>query len=199
MPDNRKKQPEVEILSEDVLWDGFIKLRNVTANIPTASGDTIKISREVHDHGNAVTVLPFDKQREKALLVGQWRIPAWQNGHKKRIWEAPAGLIDAGETPEQAAIREALEETGYEIKNLKKICSPFASPGLVTEKVDIFLAEYSETSRKSETIGLAEEGEDIELKEFNFNELFRLLDSGELYDAVTVIAVYALREAIRNN
>lgn len=199
MADNQKKQPEVEIISEDILWDGFIKLRNVTARIPTAKGDTIKISREIHDHGNAVTVLPFDKQREKALLVGQWRIPAWQNGHKKRIWEAPAGLIDAGETPEQAAVREALEETGYEITNLKKICSPFASPGLVTEKVDIFLAEYTQASRKSQNTGLEEEGEDIELREFSFTELFQLLDNGELYDAVTVIAAYALREEIRNN
>lgn len=198
MEDNKKKQPQVEILSEEILSDGFIRLTNVEARIPSVNGETITITREVHDHGNAVTVLPFDKSERKVLMVGQWRIPAWKNGHKDRLWEAPAGMIDKGETAEQAAIREAMEETGYEISGLRKICSPFASPGLVTEQVDIFLAEYSASSKKQETTGIEEEGEDIELKEFSFEELFSLLDNGQLYDAVTIIAAYALREHLRN-
>ncbi len=191
-------KPQVQIIEKKLVWDGFVKMHKVTAKIPSVHNDqTIEITREIHDHGNAVAVLPVDKTRKKALMVGQWRIPAYLNGHKERIWEAPAGLIDPGETPIECAKREALEETGYQVSNLRFICSPFASPGLVTEKVDIFLADYSETSQVSQSVGVDEEGEDIELAEFSFQELFELIDHGKIFDATTVIAIYALREELR--
>ena len=197
---NKKQQSQkLEIIDEQLVWDGFVSLKKITANIPSVRGGNINIVREVHDHGNAVTVLPVDKQRKTALLVSQWRVPAYVNGHHNRILEAPAGLIDAGETPEECAKREAIEETGYAVSNLRFVSKPFASPGLVTEQVYIFLGDYTPDSRQNSEIGIEEEGEDLELFEMPFEKLFQLLKNGELFDAVTIIAIYALKDELEKD
>ncbi|MGH1349795.1 MAG: NUDIX domain-containing protein [Methyloligellaceae bacterium] len=196
MTENSKNQPQVEIKKQERLSDGFVKLDKITAEIISTQNERFTVTREVHDHGNSVTVLPVDRKRKTAILIGQWRLPAWVNNYRQRLWEAPAGMLEENEIPESCAIREALEETGYEVSNLKFICNTFASPGMMTERVSIFLADYSPETRKNTTLGLKDEGEDIELREFSFNELFTMLDKGEIHDAVTAIAIYALREEL---
>ncbi len=197
MSNKEKEQLPVEITKNDRLFDGFIKLDKATASVLTTENKRITITREIHDHGNSVTILPVDKDRQKAILIGQWRIPAWVNNYKQRLWEAPAGLLEENEDPADCAIREALEETGYKVSDPRLISSAFTSPGLVTERAYIYLADYSQETQQHTNLGLKEEGEDIELREFSFDELFDMVDKGELHDAVTIIAVYALREELR--
>ncbi len=194
-----KKQPKVEIVRKERLSDGFIKLDKITANILTAKNQRLIITREVHDHGDSVTILPIDKKRKKVILISQWRLPVWINNYKQRLWEAPAGLLEQNELPENCAARETLEETGYEINNIRLICQTFSSPGLITERKHIFLADYSPRSKKHSTLGLEHEGEDIELKEISFEELFVMLDKSEIHDAATIIAAYALKEELRQS
>jgi len=79
-------------------------------------------------------MMPVDK-KNRILLVRQYRLPA-----QRYLWELPAGRLDPGETPLQAAKRELAEETGYRAKKWKTIAVFYASPGFLAEKMTIYLA-----------------------------------------------------------
>ena len=79
-------------------------------------------------------MMAVDK-KSRILLVKQYRLPAQQY-----LWELPAGRLDPGETPLQAARRELVEETGYRAKKWQKLAVFYPSPGFLAEKMTIFLA-----------------------------------------------------------
>src|SRR3954471_18213676 len=100
-----------------------------------SDGKGYDIRRSVVRHiGSAVMMAVDDKKR--ILLVRQYRLPA-----EKRLWELPAGRLDPGEKPLQAAKRELKEETGYSANKWTKLASYYASPGFVQERMTIYLAE----------------------------------------------------------
>ena len=92
--------------------DGWNSVDIVTVETTDAEGRTHCIDREVIDHGNASVVLLIDRPRNVAVMVRQMRAPLVGEGADAFLLEACAGIIDPGETPEQAARREAAEETG---------------------------------------------------------------------------------------
>jgi nudix-type nucleoside diphosphatase (YffH/AdpP family) len=106
--------------------------------------------------------------------------------------EACAGLLD-GDDPETCARREAEEELGYRLSNLKQVCAPFSSPGAVTERLTLFLAEYDSGHRIGPGGGHEAEGEDIEVLEMPFSEAWSLAEKGIIVDAKTVILLAFLR------
>ena len=96
--------------------------------------DGFEIQRAiVHHRGSAVMMAVDDRQR--VLLVRQYRLPARQS-----MWELPAGKVDEGETPLHAARRELKEETGLTARRWRKLVSYYASPGFLSEKMNLYLA-----------------------------------------------------------
>lgn len=188
---------DVQILRKNLVWDGFVKFYVTEIKVKTSKNEYQTLSREVHDHGNAATVLPIDLSRKTALLVSQWRIPALLNGHQDRLWEIVAGIVDPGESSEDCARRETLEETGYEITELEPICEAFSSPGTLTERFSLYFGYYTQESKKSDTHGLEHEGEDIILGEFSFEDLFEMGRNGQIVDAKTLLAIWALERKIK--
>src|SRR5450755_291432 len=93
-----------------------------------------EIHRSIVRHPGSAVMLAVD-EKERILLVKQFRLPA-----EKDLWELPAGRIDPGETPLEAAKRELREETGFQAKKWVKLISYWASPGYVAEKMNVFLA-----------------------------------------------------------
>src|SRR5205814_6334072 len=103
------RDDRVRILSQEFMGGGWAKLTRYVVEVRQTNGQRQEMVREVEDHGNSVAVLPFDPQRRTVLLVRQFRFAAYLNGHDGWLVEACAGMIDAGETAEQAVVREARE------------------------------------------------------------------------------------------
>ena len=123
-------------------------------------------------------------------MAAGWR--PWQ-------FEVVAGIIEAGESPDDVARRETREETGREVLDLLPICRYLVSPGGATESVALFCARVD--SRDADGIfGLAHEGENIRVTAIPFAEASAMLADGRIQNALGIISLQWLalnRERIR--
>ena len=135
----------------------------------------IKTTREVVEHVDCVVILPIDP-RGNILLVRQFR-----HAVNKEVLELPAGSIDPGETPEEAASRELREETGYRPGKLEKLGGFYAAPGYCTEYLHFFRASQLVKSPLK-----AEDTDEIELVPTSPADITSLVASGQICDAKTM-------------
>lgn len=189
----RDDRPKVRIRNSRILSHHWSRLSLVDFDLKRRDGSWQSIRWEVNDHGDGVVVLPFDPVRRTALLIRQFRLPVYLNGHGERLLEACAGLIDDGEAPADCARREALEETGYAVTDLEHVGAVFSSPGTLTERMHLFLARYDPDGRSEDGGGVDHEGEDIELVELPLDQLARMADDGTIVDAKTLVIAQKLR------
>jgi GDP-mannose pyrophosphatase NudK len=187
--------PTVEILKDEVLSDNWYVLHKVTYRIRKGGGEWETQSREAYDRGNGATVLLYDLERRTVVLTRQFRLPTYVNGNRSgMLIEACAGLLDDAH-PEECIRREVREETGYEIREVRKVFETYMSPGSVTEILHFFVAEYSPSQKVSDGGGVAHEGEDIEVLEMPFDRALEGIATGDIKDAKTVMLVqYAALE-----
>jgi ADP-ribose pyrophosphatase len=141
-----------------------------------------EIKRSVVRHAGSAVMMVMDDRR-RVLLVRQYRLPA-----RKSLWELPAGRLDPGETPLQAAKRELKEETGYLARRWTKLVSYYASPGFVAEKMNIFLAEDLR-----EGVATPMEDERIDTRWFTLREIEDGIRTGKIEDGKTIAALTAYR------
>jgi len=168
-----------------VLSDNWYVLRKVTFRLRKRDGSWEVQSREAYDRGNGATILLYDRTRRTVVLTRQFRLPTYVNGNASgMLIEACAGLLDKDE-PETCIAREAFEETGYEIRNARKVMQAYMSPGSVTEILHFFVAEYSRAQRVNEGGGVEEE--DIEVMELSFDDALAGIASGEIRDGKTIM------------
>src|SRR4051794_25011471 len=179
----------IEIVSTDVKYRGWSTFLLAMVRLP----DGHTITRVIEDHGNAVCVLPYDPVRRTAILVQQLRVPALYATKQLHFVEAIAGRIDDGEDPEGSARRETVEEAGLELRTLERVARAWAMPGVSTEQMDLFLAEYSEADRVSAGGGAEGEHENIEVLELPLSRLAAMVDSGDLHDMKTLLLLQTLR------
>lgn len=175
------------IIETRTLYSGWTRL--LSARIRLASGDVAV--REIEDHGRAVAVLPYDEERGKILLVRLLRAPVLFAQGDADLLEAPAGMLE-DEDAETGARRELLEETGLRLGELERVASAWTSPGLSTEKMDLFLARYSEASREGHGGGVAGEHENITPVEMDAARAWTMLEAGEIADMKTLMLLMAL-------
>lgn len=150
-------------------------LFSVTEDVAVAP-DGFEIKRAIIHHPGSAVMMAVD-EKKRVLLVRQFRLPA-----KQYLWELPAGKMDDGETPLQAAKRELKEETGYRAKKWTKLASYFPSPGFLGEKMTIYLA-----TGLTEGEATPMEDERIEKRWFTAKELDEMIRSGRLHDGKTLI------------
>jgi len=130
----------------------------------------------------AAAALPITQDR-KAILVRQFRYPAGED-----LIEIPAGVVEEGETPLECMKRELLEETGYIAEDWQELFAFFPSPGVVSERIHVFLAQGL-VKKKAHP----EEDEKITVLEVPFDEALRMVRYGEIYDAKTMTALLYAR------
>ena len=117
-----------------------------------------------------------------------------------QLIEAIAGMIDSGETPEEAARREVEEETGLSISALQHITTFYPSPGGSSELIFLYYSEVSgEPTNRDNTGGIISEGEDILSLEISLEEALKKTRSGEIMDAKTIIGIYWLENHLMKN
>jgi len=139
--------------------------------------DGFEIRRSIVRHAGSAVMMAVDG-RGRVLLVRQYRLPA-----EAMLWELPAGRLDPGETPLQAARRELEEETGYRARKWRKLLSFYASPGYIAEKMNVFVATDL-------IAGLPKPMDDerIRTRWFTPAELRRMIRTGRLIDGKTIAA-----------
>jgi GDP-mannose pyrophosphatase NudK len=180
-----------QIRKEEILSDEKYVLKKVTYELNGESQ-----TREVYERGNAATILLYNNEKGTVLLTRQFRLPSFLNGNKNgMLIEACAGLLD-DDDPETCARREAEEETGYRLREVKKIYEAYSSPGGITEILHFFVAPYKDEYKVSAGGGLQEEQEKIEILELPFSRAINMIETGEIKDAKTIILIQYV--AMRN-
>jgi len=176
----------VKILDTKILSDNWYILRKITYEY-TKKDNIHSQSREVYDRGNGATILLYNKAQKTVILTRQFRLPTFVNGNETgMLIEACAGLLDK-DNPEDCIRRETEEETGYKIKDVRKIFEAYMSPGSVTEILYFFIAEYDKLMKVNEGGGVEHEEENIEVIETDINKAMQMIETGEIKDGKTIM------------
>ncbi len=111
--------------------DDWAILNKYTFELKLRDGSWSGQIRQTYDRGHASVILPYDPVRGTVLLVKQFRLPVFLEGHKQSLIEACSGLLDDLD-PETCIRKETEEELGYKLRDVHKIYDAFMSPGSVT-------------------------------------------------------------------
>jgi nudix-type nucleoside diphosphatase (YffH/AdpP family) len=188
---NKPLQDRIRIRSVEVLSDEWAVLKKTVFDYRRSDGTWETQTRQTYDRGDGAVILPYDRERQTVLMVRQFRYPAYVTGHPEPLIEACAGLLDEDD-PETCIRREAEEELGYRLRDVRRLYAPYMSPGSVTERLWFFVADYRPADRISEGGGSADEGEDIEVMELTLDKSLAMIESGDIIDAKTIMLVQHL-------
>ncbi len=164
---------EKTINSQLVFEGRVVKLYKDKIELPTGR----ESFREVVKHSGGVVILAI--KDDKILLVKQFRYPI-----KEIMFELPAGKLEAGEDPFEAAKRELEEETGYCADKWTDLGYVYTSPGYSNEKLYLYKAENLKFTHCH-----PDEGEIIQAFEYTYNDVLKMIDNGQIKDAKTLCAL----------
>ena len=183
------------ILDKSLVHDGFFKLFRIRLRHDKFDGsETPEIIRELIDKGHAVGVLPYDPVRDELVLIEQFRIGACDGANPSAAWltEVIAGYKEPGETAENVAAREALEEANCELRDIQLIHQYYSSSGGSNEQIHVFFA-LTDTEDLGGVHGLDEEHEDIKVHVVSSTQALEWLDIGKIDSAMPIIALQWFR------
>ena len=189
-----------EILGVDTPYQGFFRLERYTLRHTLFQGGWSQpIQRELFRRGNCVAVLLYDPDRDAVVLIEQFRVGAVLNPDRAWLIEIVAGAIEEGETAEEVAYRESVEEAGCEIQSLMEIQQFYTTPGGCSERITLFCGKVD--SRGIGGVhGLDDEDEDILVTVLGVDEAFALLEAGKIESGIPIIALqwlYIHRQRLR--
>ncbi len=177
-------EPSAErVVASRRLYEG--RVVNLRVDTVELSGGR-KATREVVEHGDVVAIVPL-LENSDVLLVRQYRLPATQI-----LLEVPAGGVDEGESPEEAAQRELSEECGRRARRLERLGGFYVSPGFCTEFVHLFLARELEAANAN-----PDPDEEIEVVRLSLAEALRLITAGEIRDGKSIIGLMRTSAKVR--
>ncbi len=191
---------QFEVLDTETVYQGFFRLEQYTLKHTLFNGGWSQpITRELFRRGNCVAVLLYDPQRDEVVLIEQFRVGAVHQPDRAWLIEIVAGAIESGETAEDVAYREAIEEAGCEIKELLEILQFYTTPGGCSERITLFCGRV-DSSAVGGVHGLVEEDEDIRVTAVKFAQVFKMLEDGDIESGIPIIAIqwlYIHREQLR--
>lgn len=147
--------------------------------------DGTATTREIVEHRGAAAIVPVTDGRE-FVLVRQYRYAA-----ATELLEIPAGTLEDGETPEDCAVRELEEETGFKCRKIEKIMEFFVAPGYSTERIHVYLARELTKSQMR-----TEEDERINVEIIPIENALERVHWGQIRDAKSICALYRAAELL---
>jgi ADP-ribose pyrophosphatase len=193
---------DVELHARETLLEGFTRVdRFHLRHRLHAGGWSAKVSREVQLRGAVAAVIPYDPVRDMVVLIEQFRGGLFA-ADDPYPWstEIVAGIVEPGESPDEMARRETLEEAGCTIGRLEQVMEFYSSPGGSTQRVVMFCGEVSSDGVEG-VYGLASEGEDIRAFAFPAGDVLELVGNGTINNAVGIVGLQWLamnRTALRH-
>ena len=176
--ESRKLEPESHLL----LQAQRFRVLRLTRTL----GDGKSHAHDVIIHPGAVVILPLIAP-ERVCLIRNFRMAV-----NETLVELPAGTIDPNEDPLETAKRELIEETGYRAGRMEKLSEFFMSPGILHERMHLFLATELERGNSA-----LEQGEEIVTEVVDWNTAMKMVENGEIHDAKTLVGLL-LYDRMRN-
>ncbi len=176
-----------DVSETEMLFEEFVKIEKARLSWEQFDG---KMGEEhvryVVRRGDSVGIVPVCGRDEKIILISQFRYPAARASDDGYLWEIPAGMLHGNENPEDAARRELVEETGLTPDSLQQLVSFFLSPGLLDEKLHLYMARIFDCSELKAIGGLKKEHENLLIRMFSMEELFHMIRGNAIKDGKTI-------------
>lgn len=178
---------DADILESETSFRGYFRVDRLKIRHATFAGDSIEITRELFKRGNAVCVVLYDPKTDKVVLVEQFRVGALA-AESPWMLEVVAGIVEPGETADDVARREAVEEAGLTLEQVQPIIRYLPSGGGCDEWIDLMYAEVDSCAATG-LHGLADEGEDIKVHVLGAREAFELVAKGVINSSPAIIGL----------
>ena len=196
------KSAEVNLSPTAEGYAEFFRLDAFELSYPRFDGSPSEtLQRSAFVAYDAALVLPYDPKNDLILLIEQLRYgPLMRGDPQPWVLEPIAGLVDAGEPPIETARREAVEEAGLDLQDIRPMMKAYPSPGYSSEFFHCFLGICELDKVVEGTHGLASESEDIRTHIITFEHAMTLMDSGEINLARTTMMLLWIarhRETLR--
>lgn len=173
--------------ASETLSEGWYTLRRYILDVTRTDGATQRLSRIDFRRGDRAAVLLYSPVAGTVVLTRQFRLPVFLHGDPHgQLIEAPGGLLDEAGA-EEAVQREAEEETGFQVAELRKAFTTYLSPQLSTERTHLFIGVYAPGVRSGPGGGVPDEGEDIQVLELPLHEAVERVLREEVADAKTLL------------
>lgn len=171
------------LIDKQLIYDGS-RIRLELHHIEKEDGTRLR--KEVVVHPGAVVILPM-LDLQTVVLIRNYRQAVGES-----LLEIPAGTLEKGELPINCAGRELLEETGYLAGRLAPLGSFYASPGVLSERMHLYVAYDLEPQQQA-----LEADEEIEILPTDFEEVIDMIQSGSICDSKTIAAVFMYDRFLR--
>jgi len=182
-----------KIKQRERTYDGHFKVdKLVVRHELYAGGYSNDLMRERVTRKNSVAVLPYDPHREVLILIEQFRVGPLEQDNNPWLVEIVAGLVEEGESYEDVARREAMEEANCKIEQLHFVSSFYPSPGGFAELAHVYIGKVNSESVGG-VYGQDHEGEDIRVNVVSVDDVFKMLANGKIRSAIPMIALYSFK------
>jgi nudix-type nucleoside diphosphatase (YffH/AdpP family) len=179
------------------VFDGFFDIDEAELSYERYDGQMSRpVKRLCFERGDSVAAIVLNRDSERLIFTEQFKYPTYEHG-PGWIMETVAGTVEPNDgTPEAALRREVLEELGYAVGELEPIAVFYTTPGGSSERILLYYAEVTDADRVQDGGGLQAEDEDIKAVEVPLAELDRLVASGGIHDAKTLVGVQWLQRRL---
>lgn len=180
---------EWKIVQHEIVFQGYFRIEKFhLQHEKYAGGWTETFQREIFERGSAVAVIPYDPIQDRVVLIEQFRSGGIGALDKPWMKEIVAGIIEPGESQQEVATRETLEEAGCKILQLEKICQYYVSPGGTTEQCALYCGRV-DSEGAGGIFGLDHEFEDILVQAVDMEQAECWLHDGTINSAASIIAL----------
>lgn len=180
---------EWKIDKHEIIFQGYFRMEKYDLKHEKYGGGwTETFQREIFERGSAVAVIPYDPIRDKVILIEQFRAGGIGTIDPPWMKEIVAGIIEPGESQQQVAERETMEEAGCKILQLEKISQYYVSPGGTTEQCALYCGRV-DSDGVGGVFGLDDEFEDILVEAVDMKQAEAWLLDGTINSAASIIGL----------